>query len=119
MKRKQPADPQMMLGDTPVSCRKRVDGRFISVADEIEVLVAGQPGLTESEIANRLFASEGHRERVHMMCRRLIAEGRLSREGAGNGRSIHLFNKRASPTRAMAKSGPWSSDISQTVASWA
>ena len=49
----------MTLGNTPVSFRKSDNGRFITIADDIEALVARQPGLTETEIAKTLFANEG------------------------------------------------------------
>jgi hypothetical protein len=82
-KTKQPTTPPMTLGNTPVSFRKSDNGRFITIADDIEALVARQPGLTETEIAKTLFANEGDSQRVSLMCRRLIAEGRLRRSGAG------------------------------------
>ena len=73
----------MLLGEMPASCRKSESGSFITVADSIEALVSSQPGLTELEIAKSLFASERDLQRIHMMCRRLIAEGRLTRNGVG------------------------------------
>jgi hypothetical protein len=71
-----------MMGNTPVSCRKDGRGAFITVADAIEALVARQPGLTSAQISQILFANECT-ERVDLMCRRLTAEGRIKRIGAG------------------------------------
>jgi hypothetical protein len=82
-KTKQHAGPPITLGNTPVSCRRSNNGNFITVADDLEALVARQPGLTEAEIAKTLFANEGDSQRVSLMCRRLIAEGRLRRSGTG------------------------------------
>jgi hypothetical protein len=94
MKRSRQANKQIKLGDSLVSCRKCADGSFITVADDIEALVACQPGLTETEIAKTLFASENDWQRVRMMCRRLITEGRVRRERHGHhGRSVHIFAK--------------------------
>lgn len=73
----------LQIGDTPVSRRKDIRGDFITVADAIETLVARQPGLTAAQISQALFANECDSGRVHLMCRRLIAEGRIKRRGAG------------------------------------
>lgn len=83
MKCKQPVNPQMSLGDTRVSCRKNADKRTVSVADDIEALVGRHPGLTAAEISETLFANENDLHRVNLICRRLIAEGRIRRSGAG------------------------------------
>ena len=91
-KTKQPAVPPMTLGNTPVPSRKGYNGRFITVADDIEALVARQPGLTETEIAKTLFANEGDSQRVSLMCRRLIAEGRLRRSGTGTTASPFTYS---------------------------
>ena len=71
------------IGDTLVSCRRDTRGAFVSVADAIETLIASQPGLTATQISQVLFANKSEAERVDLMCRRLIAEGRLKRSGAG------------------------------------
>jgi hypothetical protein len=73
----------MKMGDTPVSCRKDGRGDFVTVADAIETIVTRQPGLTAAQISQLLFANECESERVNLMCRRLIAEGRLKRTGTG------------------------------------
>jgi hypothetical protein len=59
---------------------------------------ARQPGLTESEIAESLFANEGDSQRVNLMCRRLIAEGRLRRCGTGTAANPFTY----SPKRGCA-----------------
>jgi hypothetical protein len=62
---------------------KHPAGDFVTIADDLEALVARQRGLTEAEIAKTLFANEGDSPRVNLICRRLIAEGRVRRSGAG------------------------------------
>jgi hypothetical protein len=73
----------MKMGDTPVSCRKDGRGDFVTVADAIEAIISRQPGLTAVQISQLLFANECECERVDLVCRRLIAEGRIKRTGAG------------------------------------
>ena len=51
--------------------------------DEVEALVKRSPGLTEAEIADELFKSDGYQQRVNSVCRELIAQGRISRRGRG------------------------------------
>ncbi len=55
----------------------------MTVADDIEALVARRPGLTEAELANSLFGGEGYQQRVNSTCRRLVRKGRLQRRGTG------------------------------------
>src|SRR5262245_48648398 len=99
---------QMLLGDTPASCRKSENGSFITVADSIEALVSSQPGLTELEIAKALFASEKDLQRIHMMCRRLIAEGRLTRNGVGTTTNPFTYSpKGASKPPRRGRRTPW------------
>jgi hypothetical protein len=81
MKRGRVTDPQ--IGDTPVSCRRDRRGDFVTMADAIETLIARHPGLTTAQISQTLFANECESERVDLMCRRLIAEGRIKRCGSG------------------------------------
>ena len=76
MKRELVADPQ--IGDTPASCRKDSRGDFVTMADAIEALIA-PTGLTAVQISQTLFANECECERIDLMCRRLIAEGRIKR----------------------------------------
>ena len=100
----------MLLGETPASCRKSENGSFITVADSIEALVSSQPGLTELEIAKTLFASEKDLQRIHMMCRRLIAEGRLTRNGVGTATNPFTYSPKGAskprPGPAVAASLP-------------
>jgi hypothetical protein len=81
MRRGRVADPK--IGDTPVSCRKDSRGDFVTMADAIESLIARRPGLTAAQISQMLFAKGCESERIDMICRRMIAEGRLHRSGAG------------------------------------
>jgi hypothetical protein len=81
MTRRRVADPG--IGDTPVSCRRDSRGEFVTMADAIETLIARHPGLTAAQISQTLFANECESERVNLICRRLIAEGRIKRRGSG------------------------------------
>jgi hypothetical protein len=58
-------------------------GDFVALSDAIEAAVARQSGLTAIQISQTLFESAYEAERVTLICRRLIAEGRLKRTGAG------------------------------------
>jgi hypothetical protein len=53
------------------------------MADAIEALIARHPGIAAAQISQKLFANECESERVDLMCRRLIAEGRIKRCGDG------------------------------------
>jgi hypothetical protein len=75
------ADPK--IGDTSVSCRKDSRGDFVTMADAIESLIARRPGLTAAQISEMLFTNRCETERIDLICRRMIAEGRLHRSGAG------------------------------------
>lgn len=55
----------------------------MTVADQIEALVAQRSGLSEPEIAEALFGSDGYQQRVNSTCRRMLREGRLVRSGKG------------------------------------
>jgi hypothetical protein len=81
MKRGRAADPE--IGDTPVSCPRDSGGDFVTMADAIETLIARRPGVTAAQISQMLFANKSESERVDLMCRRLIAEGRIKRCGDG------------------------------------
>ena len=58
----------------------------MAVADEIEMLVARNPGLTEAEIAAALFGDAGYQSRVSNACTNLMRRRRIERGGRG-GRS--------------------------------
>jgi hypothetical protein len=75
--------PDSKIGDTPVSCRKDSRGDFVTMADAIESLIACHSGLTAAQISQMLFTNKCEAERVELICRRLIAEGRLKRSGTG------------------------------------
>lgn len=55
----------------------------MTVAEDILLLVTTRPGLTETQIAERLFGDEGYQQRVNSTCRRLIREYRIRRQGNG------------------------------------
>ncbi len=54
----------------------------MTLGQRILTLIAERPRLTESEIAERLF-DDPYQQRVNSTCRRLLAEGRVRREGRG------------------------------------
>ena len=60
----------------------------MTVADEIEMLVAQNPGLTEAEIAAALFGDAGYQSRVSKACTNLMRSRRIERGGRG-GEAIH------------------------------
>ena len=58
----------------------------MSIADDIEALVARRSGLTEAEIAVALFGAAGYPARVARACITLLKSRRIERSGRG-GRS--------------------------------
>jgi hypothetical protein len=74
----------------------------MAVVDEIEVLVARSPGLTEAEIAAALFGDAGSQQRVNKACLELIKSRRLERDGRG-GRSdpFRYFPKGMRPASSL------------------
>ena len=55
----------------------------MALADEIEELVRRKPGLTDVELVRRLHGRAAYQLQVNSTCRRLVAEGRLERQGRG------------------------------------
>ena len=55
----------------------------MALADEIEKLVRRKPGLTDVELVRRLHGRAAYQLQVNSTCRRLVAEGRLERQGRG------------------------------------
>jgi hypothetical protein len=56
----------------------------MTVADDILDEVKRKSGLTEADIAALLFGRRaGYQQRVNSTCRRLLAEGRIQRQGKG------------------------------------
>jgi hypothetical protein len=80
----------------------------MAVADEIEMLVARNPGLTEAEIAAALFGDAGYQSRVSNACTSLMKSRRIERGGRG-GRSdpFRYFPKGtlAVPTSSIKRRG--------------
>ena len=54
----------------------------MGLADEIEMLVRRNPGLTEIDLA-RMLSGPVYQQQVNSVCRRLVAKGRLERQGKG------------------------------------
>ena len=55
----------------------------MTIAQDIVRIVREQPGLTERELAERLFGEEATIQRVNPTCRKLVAMGWLVRRGRG------------------------------------
>lgn len=56
----------------------------MTVADDILAEVRRRSGLTEAEIAALIFRRKNaYQQRVNSTCRRLVAEGKLERQGKG------------------------------------
>jgi len=51
--------------------------------DEIENLIHRTPGLTATELAEKMFGIHGHHARVSAECRMLAHFGRVERRGSG------------------------------------
>jgi hypothetical protein len=55
----------------------------MTMADEIENIVRRTLGLTEEGLARFLHGRSGYQQQVNSTCRRLVAEGRVVRDGKG------------------------------------
>lgn len=55
----------------------------MTVAEKIVRAVREQPGLTERQLADRLFGENAAIQRVNPTCRKLVAQGLLLRQGKG------------------------------------
>lgn len=53
------------------------------LADTIEKLVRTTPGLTATQLAEKLFGVRGYSERVNPVLRELCAAGDIERHGSG------------------------------------
>ena len=53
------------------------------LADEIEKLVRSTPGITDMDLAHALHECARSRHQINSICRRLVAEGRIERQGRG------------------------------------
>jgi hypothetical protein len=72
----------------------------MTVADDIETLVARKHGLTEAQIAERLFGGDGYQQRVNSTCRRLIKQGRIERYGSGGPSEPYTYYPKGARPRA-------------------
>jgi hypothetical protein len=66
----------------------------MTVAERVEELVKQNVRLqlTEQNIADMLFGQlNGYQQRVNSSCRRLVAEGRLVREGKGGPSDPYIY----------------------------
>jgi hypothetical protein len=55
----------------------------MALADEIEELVRRQPGLADLDLVRMLHDRAGSQQQIKSTCRRLVAEGRIGRQGRG------------------------------------
>jgi len=63
----------------------------MTVADKIIDLVRRRPNLTEAELAQQIFGSEGYQQRVNSTCRRLIKQGEIQRHGRGGSNDPYTY----------------------------
>ena len=54
-----------------------------TMLDRLEKLIRARPGLTATQLAEKLFGIEGYHERVAGACRTLVRAGKAERHGAG------------------------------------
>lgn len=55
----------------------------MTVAQQIIRIIREKPGLTERQIAERLFGEDGSIQRVNPTCRKLLTMGWVVRQGRG------------------------------------
>jgi hypothetical protein len=55
----------------------------MTVKSQVFNLIVSRSGLTEAEIAERLFGNAGYQQRVNPVCRELVREYRVERLGTG------------------------------------
>lgn len=53
------------------------------LVDDVEQLIARNPGLTATQIAARLYGLDGYQERMGLALRQLWRSGRIERRGKG------------------------------------
>ena len=68
----------------------------MTLADEIESLVARRSDLTEAAMAEALFGADAYQQRVNSTCRKLIKQGRLKRHGKGGAADPFTYSLRGS-----------------------
>lgn len=55
----------------------------MALAEDIEALVRKSPGLTEAEIAGKIYGAGAYQQKVNSTCRRLVKNGHIHRRGRG------------------------------------
>jgi hypothetical protein len=55
----------------------------MALIDDVQHLVARQPGLTETQLAKALFGPTGYAQQVNGACRSLVRRGLIVRYGKG------------------------------------
>ena len=80
----------------------------MALAEEIEELVRLKPGLTEIDLARMVQSPGSYQLQVRFVCRRLVAEGLLERQGKGGWLDPFTYHpptlkRRASQTRRLAQ----------------
>ena len=70
----------------------------MALSDDIEALVAQHPGLTEAQIAERIYGPDGYQQKVNSKCRRLLKQGRVRRVGQGYRTDPFTYHPGSPPT---------------------
>ena len=55
----------------------------MGLANDLEVLIARMPGMTESQLAKMMYGNDGYQQKVNSACRQLVHAGRVERRGKG------------------------------------
>lgn len=67
--------PVKLLGERPMSTP--------TISDKVLALVRRHPGLTEIQLAEKLYGRQGYQQQVNAACRYLVNERLVKREGIG------------------------------------
>jgi hypothetical protein len=55
----------------------------LTLLERVVAAIMRRPGMTEAEIAGSLFGRDGYQQKINPACRRLLATGKILREGKG------------------------------------
>jgi len=66
----------------------------LTLAEEIYELVDRLPGLTEADIAQRIFGRSGYQQQVNRACRQLVDAHRVQRRGKGGSGDPYTYHIR-------------------------